>query len=87
MEQSCVKVLESKINSVSDAFNKLSVEIEGQYKKIEELKTQIATLLDEQKRLQGEYRALTGLLVSFSNSVEVTGEEKDSKEFSERILD
>lgn len=87
MEQSCVKVLESKINSVSDAFNKLSVEIEGQYKKIEELKTQIATLLDEQKRLEGEYRALTGLLVSFSNSVEVTGEEKDSKEFSERILD
>lgn len=90
VEESCVRaiaadLLENKINVVSEKFNELASNIENKYKQIEELKTEINSMLDEQKRLQGEYRALTELMVSFSS--EVVKETDETKEFAERFLD
>lgn len=90
VEESCVRaiaadLLENKINVVSEKFNELASNIENKYKQIEELKTEINSMLDEQKRLQGEYRALTELMVSFSS--EVVKETGETKEFAERFLD
>lgn len=65
MAQITKEVLESKIDEITKRFNMLSDTIAEKQKGIESIQKEILQLVDEQKRLQGEYRTLVNLGTEF----------------------
>lgn len=55
------EVFEGKLEAVVDKFNKNAEVIKEKANQIDEMNKQIEALADEQRRFQGEYRALYNL--------------------------
>jgi len=60
--------LEELVNDTVNRFNKIDDEIKSRQNVINEKQKEISELIDEQKRLQGEYRILIKIINSFSKS-------------------
>lgn len=74
------------INDTADKFNKIIEEIESRQNVINEKQQEISELIDEQKRLQGEYRVLVKLANdSGCFDVKEDAEAKDVKDSSQEI--
>jgi archaellum component FlaC len=79
--------LEEMLNDTANKFNKIIDEIESRQNIINEKQQEISELIDEQKRLQGEYRVLVrvGKAFHFFDDEDVkedveTGDVKDSSQ-------
>jgi len=60
--------LEELVNDTVNRFNKIDDEIKLRQNVINEKQKEISELIDEQKRLQGEYRILIKIINSFSKT-------------------
>jgi len=60
--------LEELVNDTVNRFNKIDDEIKSRQNVINEKQKEISELIDEQKRLQGEYRILIKIINSFSKT-------------------
>lgn len=56
---------EARINDIVNRFNKNAEIIKAKTAAIDDVNKQIAELVDEQRRLQGEYRAVYNLGIDF----------------------
>jgi hypothetical protein len=77
--------LEKMIDETSEKFNKLAEEVEVRQNIINEKQQEILALLDEQKRLQGEYRLLVKLGTDCHYFDEEVTESADIKPTSQEI--
>lgn len=59
--------LEKKLVIISTKFDELSETIKNKKDEIENLKNEMSIVLDEQKRLQGEYRVIKDLINEIKN--------------------
>ncbi len=60
--------LEELVNDTVNRFNKIDEEIKSRQNVINEKQKEISELIDEQKRLQGEYRILIKIINSFNKT-------------------
>jgi regulator of replication initiation timing len=56
------KTIEEKIKKVSETFDSFTAQLNEKKEAIEAIQKEMNAIIDEQKRLQGEYRTLKELL-------------------------
>lgn len=88
MEQKITKkLLEEKINKKSWLFESLDKKIEEKRKEMVTIKNEIAKFVDEQKRLQGEYRLLIEMGTEFGFFTNEESSEKNENEAEDEAED
>ena len=60
-QQLTEEVLKEKINALTARFDELGEQVKQRQETISKLQEEITAIIDEQKRMQGEYRALINL--------------------------